>query len=92
MSTTVYRDATEPLDGYALLALDPQYEGSCPCAAFEFEGTRFDAHCWRVCRDCTYAGLHYEGDPTVAQRVLDAFNAMGWSEWELHHGLREGYG
>lgn len=73
--------------GYDYLALDPGYDGSCPCARFEVDGTRFEAHCWRLCDRCEYAGLHYEGDAEVAARVHQAFVAMGWSDWSLREGM-----
>lgn len=76
------------MTGYDYLALDTGYEGSCPCSTFEVDGTRLQAHCWRVCEQCEFSGLHYEGDRTVANRVLSALRAMGWSDWSLVEGLR----
>ncbi len=78
---------TRLLDGYDYLALDPDYDGSCPCADFEVDGTKFLAHCWRICGRCVHAGLHYEGDRNVARRVHRAFVRMGLSEWNLRVGL-----
>ena len=78
------------MTGYDYLALQPGYEGSCPCSGFVVDDTLFDAHCWRVCTDCTYAGLHYEGDTAVAERVFAALQSMGWGEWQLQVGLRHG--
>jgi hypothetical protein len=74
--------------------MDPIYEGSCPCATFDVEGVRIEVHCWRVCRACRYSGVHFTGgdDPAaavrVAQRVCDALNGMGWSQFEIQHGMR----
>ena len=75
------------MKGTEYLALDPEYTGSCPCARFEVEGTRFRAHCWRACGKCQYAGLHYAGDWAVARRVFEAFVDMDWGQWELREGL-----
>lgn len=75
------------MDGFAYLALDTKYDGSCPCATFEVEGTQFRAHCWRTCSRCTYAGLHYEGDVAVARRVMRAFRDMEWGQWSMRRGL-----
>lgn len=80
--------SAEPLTGYDYLALGVDYEGSCPCSRFTVEGTTFEAHCWRVGMECEYAGLHFEGDRAVAERVFAAFTSMGWSEWTLVEGLR----
>ena len=73
--------AARPTD---YLALDPRYDGGCPCATFEVDGTRFRAHCWRVCASCEFAGLHFAGNRRVAERVLVAIGA-DWctTEWTL---------
>lgn len=66
------------------LALDPRYDGACPCASFEVDGTQFRAHCWRTCPTCEYAGLHFSGDRRIAEKVLKAISA-DWctTDWTL---------
>lgn len=66
------------------LHLDPRYDGGCPCATFEVDGTRFRAHCWRTCSSCRFAGLHYSGSAETAEKVFAAV-AADWShtEWTL---------
>ncbi len=79
-----------PTDGYELLALDPKYDGSCPCATVVIDGVKLEMHCWRVCSRCTYAGVHYEGTAgrLAAERAAEMLNAIGWSEWQTCEGFR----
>ena len=72
------------------LELDPRYDGGCPCAMFEVDGTLFEAHCWRVCPTCRYAGLHYRGSEETALAVF-ADIKVDWpsTEWTLVPSLRE---
>lgn len=75
--------------GFDLLALDPQYDASCPCASFEVAGTKIELHCWRVCFSCEGCGIHYKGDRDVALSMKPALDAMNWyGEWSVREGLR----
>ena len=78
-----------PDSGYLVLAMDPSFSGSCPCATVTIDGTRLEMHCWRVCDQCEYVGLHYFGDRAVAQRVKPLLDDMNWyGEWPIVEGLR----
>lgn len=82
---------SEPLlaTGFDVLAMDPHYSGSCPCATVDIDGTRLEMHCWRVCLTCEFVGLHYSGDRAVAERVKPLLDAMDWyGEWPIVEGLR----
>ena len=76
-------------DAYAVMALDPEYTGACPCFVATIDGTIIEGHCWRVCFDCEGCGIHYEGDSTVAEALKPLFDAMDWyGPWEIREGLR----
>ena len=77
-----------PATGYELLALDPEYTGSCPCATFTYDGHRYDAHCWRVCSKCRGCGLHYfNGTKEEAERLARLLTEMDWyGEWSVRQG------
>ena len=80
-----------PEDGYALMSLSGEFEGSCPCSTFVFEGFIYETHCWRICAKCDGCGLHYQpGAPieTVAamRRLLTDMDLYG--EWSVVSGLR----
>lgn len=78
-----------PDDGYALLRLDPEYDGSCPCATIALPSGVYELHCWRVCTDCAGCGLHYEGDEATALAMKGVLDAMDWyGEWALVRGRR----
>jgi hypothetical protein len=72
-------------DAHDFLSRDPAYEGACPCALFEVDGTRIRTHCWRpMCAaGCEFAGVHFAGDRAVAERVRDAVAATWASEWAI---------
>ena len=77
------------MNAYDVMALDPDYAGSCPCFRAEIEGTLIEGHCWRVCRKCEGCGLHYEGDRAVVKRLKPLFDAMDWyGKWSIRKGLR----
>lgn len=79
------------LDGYDILALDPGFDGGCPCATVVIDGERLELHCWRVCSTCEYVGIHYEGagGRAVAERIKPALDAMDWyGEWPIVEGFR----
>lgn len=77
------------LSGYEILALDPNYEGSCPCARFDLGGTEIELHCWRVDPWCAGCGIHYKGDRAVAESLKPALDDMNWyGEWQVVEGLR----
>lgn len=44
-----------------ILKLDPDYDGSCPCASFNLMNCKVQVHCWRThvegC-DCKASGIH----------------------------------
>ncbi len=83
--------ATLPATGYDVLALDPYFEGSCPCAMVGIGGVRLEFHCWRVCSQCEYVGIHYEGAEgrAMAERVKPLMDAMDWyGEWPIVEGFR----
>jgi hypothetical protein len=76
-------------DGYDLLRLDLDYDGSCPCFMLTLDGTRLEGHCWRVCHRCKGCGIHYEGDEETALRAKTLLDAIDWyGEWEVRKGLR----
>lgn len=80
-----------PANGYALLALDPEFFGSCPCATVVIEGVRLEMHCWRVCDSCEYVGVHYQGSAgrAMAERVKPLLDSMDWyGEWQITEGFR----
>ena len=68
-----------PATGYDVLRLDPDFDGSCPCATFTFRGHRFEAHCWRGCSQCEYVGLHYDSSgKALALELAALLTAMDW--------------
>ena len=78
-------------DGWEVLALDPEYIGSCPCARVVIDDQRLELHCWRVCGKCQYAGIHYEGvaGRVVAEAIKPLMDAINWyGQWELSEGFR----
>lgn len=76
-------------DGFDVLALDPQQDGSCPCFSTTINGTKIEGHCWRVCSRCEYVGLHYEGDIEIAKAIKPLLDKMNWyGEWPIVQGLR----
>jgi hypothetical protein len=78
-----------PTTGYELMALDPDYCGSCPCFTVYVNGTTLEGHCWRVCFDCDGCGLHYTGNKAIAVHAKRLLDAMDWhGEWALKEGLR----
>ena len=76
---------SELLTGRDVLALDPGYDGSCPCAEFELDGAHIVLHCWRVCTACGGCGIHVvRGDRAVAERIKPLLDAMDWyGEWTI---------
>lgn len=76
--------STDDPTGFDVLALDPNYDGSCPCADVVIGGVRLLIHCWRTCSDCTYAGVHFTGPDgrEVAERVVPLLKASWGSEWQ----------
>lgn len=81
---------TDLQTGHDVLALDPFYEGSCPCARFTLDGTRIRLHCWRVCAACEFVGIHYEGDRAVAERIKPLLDEMDWyGTWPITKGRME---
>ena len=71
-------------DGFDVLRLDPSYDGSCPCARITVDGQKLRLHCWRVCFDCEYVGIHYEGiaGRLAAEKVKPLLDEMNWyGEW-----------
>ena len=84
-------DAPALADGYAVLALDPYYSGSCPCATVEVDGQRLELHCWRVCSQCEFVGIHYEGAAgrAAAERVKPLMDGIDWyGKWPIAEGYR----
>jgi len=79
------------MDGFAILALDPEYIGACPCASIEVDGARLELHCWRVDMGHDGCGIHYEGPEgrAAARKVKPALDAMDWyGRWEIVEGFR----
>lgn len=77
------------LDGYGVLALGENYEGSCPCSSFTLDGTRVELHCWRVDTSHDGCGIHFEGDRSIAERIKPLLDEMNWyGEWTIVEGLR----
>jgi hypothetical protein len=77
------------MSGFDVLALDPEYNGACPCAQFILDGTVIELHCWRVDLDHDGCGIHFDGDRAVAERIKPALDAMDWyGEWTVVEGLR----
>lgn len=75
-----------------LRKLDSNYDGSCLCSAFRINDTKIEIHCWRVCSQCTYAGVHYLGDESIGELVMDKMINEGWTtSWSLQEGLRAGH-
>jgi hypothetical protein len=82
-------------DGYDVLHLDPNYEGSCPCFSVKEYGRPYapaaieiHGHCWRV--DITHpgCGLHVSGINRLGndavehmKRLLDAMDWYG--DWTV---------
>ena len=78
-----------PASGFALLALDPKYGGSCPCADLVLAEGTYELHCWRVCSQCEGCGIHYEGSFVIARRMKRLLDAMNWyGRWSIQKGLR----
>lgn len=62
----------------------------CPCFSISLEGQVVEGHCWRVCRDCKFCGIHVEREvtPTVV-RLRKLLSKMDWSgKWKIRVGLR----
>ena len=90
-AATAVAEASPLPDGYAVLALDPEFSGSCPCATVEIDGQTIQLHCWRVCERCEYVGIHYEGAPgrAVAERIKPLMDGIDWyGEWTIAEGFR----
>ena len=56
----------EAEDGYDILNLDPDFEGSCPCFWVRDGDAYMHGHCWRTCQECEYVGLHVHGISNAA--------------------------
>ena len=47
-------------------------QDGCLCGEYNDGKTRIKAHCWRTAWkgcNCSYAGIHYEGDIKTAKRI-----------------------
>lgn len=78
--------------GFDVLALDPNYGGSCPCAVVEINGQRLELHCWRVDQEHDGCGIHYEGEKgkAVARIIKPLLDEMSWyGEWAIVEGYRK---
>lgn len=82
-----FRRVAESQDGYDILALDPEQDGSCPCFHVVLDdGTRIDGHCWRVTCD-QHEGVGLHGDiPEYTGRLMalklteiDWYGEWGWT-------------
>ena len=89
------QEVWESTSGYDLLALDPEYTGSCPCATYTGGGVRIEMNCWRTGQyylgggSCGHRGacVHLWGaDETIGHHVKRLLDDMDWyGEWELQH-------
>lgn len=72
------------------MGLDPSFDGSCPCFLLEGDGFRIRGHCWRICKDCRYSGIHISGlDFQTATAVgIHIARNNGWSgeQQVIEHG------
>jgi hypothetical protein len=79
-------------DPYPLFERDKHFDGGCPCFRFYQDlGETWilvQSHCWRICRDCPYAGVHVTGTTPwltrgrIAKAIQQVLEAYGWpSEW-----------
>ena len=70
-------------DGYDILHLDTDYEGSCPC--FWVHGEDFDihGHCWRPnCKKHDYVGLHANVPADIGRLMARHLTGLDWyGEW-----------
>lgn len=90
MTTSDLQRALDELDGAYPMTLDPKYDGGCPCFRIRTtDGVSVWGHCWRICHDCEYSGVHVTGPDTPAVRQLGEtlqrlLTAMDWyGEWAL---------
>lgn len=72
--------------------LDPTYDDYCPCAQWRDRGVLVQVHCWRVCLDCRYSGIHVSGDVPkatlrkAAARALRALRPWWYqADWEIQY-------
>jgi hypothetical protein len=69
-----------------LLALDPDWDGTCACAHVIVGGTYLDIHCYRVDLEHEGNGIHYVGDRETAQ-LAKAMLETDWpGEWFIVEG------
>lgn len=73
-------------DGYDILRLDSEYQGSCPCFQVLGDGFAIDGHCWRTCRTCDGVGLHVSSavPSDVAKLMARHLTDLDWyGKWPV---------
>lgn len=66
------------------LGLDPEFDGSCPCATIQGEEFLIQAHCWRVHPACEYSGIHVTGEIGHDVKVLLGNHVKDHNGWTDH--------
>ena len=75
--------------------LDKKHDGECPCfwATKVIDGKKISihGHCWRVCMECSYNGLHVSGKllkkdlMRIARALKRKLDKQKWySPYEIH--------
>ncbi len=81
-------------------ALDKTYEGACPCfwvkVTIDEEPVNIHGHCWRVCKYCSFNGIHVTSKLPMSKlkKLAKAFkkqlDAQNWySKYEIQYYKEE---
>ena len=70
-------------DGYDILRLGEEYEGSCPCFWVHGEDFDIEGHCWRPrCDSHEGVGLHANVPADIGRRMATLLTELDWyGEW-----------
>ena len=71
------------------MTLDLEFDSSCPCGTITGQDFEIHFHCWRVCFDCKFSGIHVTGDISdelkqqLGEHVRDNNPWTDYTDWEI---------